>query len=128
MIKDQGDRQLYRISSKLGTIKSVGFQDERLKNLKKEIDNKEKLIIKVDKSKDKEERKEATFVYTATDGTPFDFSDYKQLMKFAGEVYNNELSFNEAKEDQKEMLKKIKELEKRANLPTGPGPKKIKQR
>ena len=86
------------------------------------------MIIKVDKSKDKEERKKATFVYTATDGTPFDFSDYKQLMKFAGEVYNNELSFNEAKEDQKEMLKKIKELEKRANLPTGPGPKKIKQR
>ena len=124
LIKDQGDRQLDRINSNLVTIKSVGFQDERLKDLKKEIDDKEKLIIKAGKSKNKEERKKAAFVYTATDGTPFDFSDYKHLIRFAEEVYNKELSFNEAKDEQKEMLKKIKELKKRVNPLSGSRPKK----
>ena len=45
-------------------------------------------------------------------------------MNFVEEVYKKELSFDEAKEEQKEMLKEIEELKKRINPKTGPRPKK----
>ena len=62
LIRDQDGRQLDLIGkTSLGTTKGIEFQDEGLKNLKKEIDDKEKDIIKKSKSKDKEERKQAIF-------------------------------------------------------------------
>ena len=62
LIRDQDGRQLDFIGkTSLGTTKGIEFQDEGLKNLKKEIDDKEKDIIKKSKSKDKEERKQAIF-------------------------------------------------------------------
>ena len=64
LIRDQDGRQLDLIGkTSLGTTKGIEFQDEGLKNLKKEIDDKEKDIIKKSKSKDKEERKQAIFLY-----------------------------------------------------------------
>ena len=112
MIRDQGDKQLHLIGGNLGKRKNIGFQDKRLNDLKKEIDEKEIDMLKGIRSVDEKERKKAGFVYTTTNGTPFDFSDYKHLMRFAGEVYNKKLSFNKAKEEQ-EKMKKINDLKKK---------------
>ena len=48
-------------------------------------------------------------------------------MNFAEEVHKRELSLHEAKDEQKEMLKEIEDLEKRTNPRTGPKPKKNRQ-
>ena len=49
-------------------------------------------------------------------------------MNFAEDVYKKEVSFDEAKNEQKEMLQKIKELKKRVDPPFGLKPKKKKQK
>ena len=57
LIKDQGDRQLDLIGkTSLGRTKSIGFQNEGLINLEKELRNKEKDIRKKSKSKDEEQK------------------------------------------------------------------------
>ena len=107
LIKDQGDRQLDLIGKiNLDGTKSIRLRDERLKNLKKEITEKEKNIVKKSRSEDKEKGKQAIFSYTGTDNTHFDFNNYVHLMRFAGEVYSEELSSDEARKEAKEMLKK----------------------
>ena len=45
-------------------------------------------------------------------------------MNFVEDLYKQDLSFDEAKEEQEEMLKKIKELKKRIKPSAGPRPKK----
>ena len=107
LIKDQGDRQLDLIGKiNLDGTKSIRLRDERLKNLKKEITEKEKNIVKKSRSEDKEKGKQAIFSYTGTDNTHFDFNNYVHLMRFAEEVYSEELSSDEARKEAKEMLKK----------------------
>ena len=121
MIRGQGDRQLDLISAidTAGRTKGIGFQNERLKNLKNEIDDKEDEIRRNKEVKKKEEKDKAIFNYTATDNTPFYFSDYTDLMKFAQEIYPNKLSSDEAKKEQGEILKKINDLKKRINPSQG---------
>ena len=70
-------------------------------------------------------KKKFFFPYTATDNTPFDFSDYIRLINFAEDVYKNDLSYDEAREEQKKMQKKIEDFKKRANPSKGIEPKKI---
>ena len=121
MIRGQGDRQLDLISAidTAGRTKGIGFQNERLKNLKNEIDDKEDEIRRNKEVKKKEEKDKAIFNYTATDNTPFYFSDYTDLMKFAQEIYPKKLSSDEAKKEQGEILKKINDLKKRINPSQG---------
>ena len=45
-------------------------------------------------------------------------------MNFAEDLYKGDLSFDEAKKEQEEMLKKINELKKRIKPAAGSGPKK----
>ena len=47
-------------------------------------------IIDNRKSKEKEKRDKAVFNFTASDGTPYYFSDYTGLMKFAQNIYTGE--------------------------------------
>ena len=123
-IEDQQDRQLDLIDEiNAGRTISIGFQNERLKNLEKDTTNKEKEIRKNKKIKKKEDKDKAIFSYTATDGKPFDFSDDTKLLNFAEDLYRQDLSFDEAKEEQKNMLEKINELKKIINLRTVPKPK-----
>ena len=107
-----------------GRTRSNGFKNKRLAELKKEIKDKEKEIRKNKRSKVKEEKDKVIFNYRATDDTPFYFSDDTKLLSFAENLYKEDLSFDEAKEDQEEMLKKINELKKRIKPQTGPGSKK----
>ena len=66
--------------------KNIEFENKRLSKLKKEIDDKEDKMIDNSKSEKQEERDKAVFNFTATDRTPFNFSDYKGLMKFAQSI------------------------------------------
>ena len=103
-IRDQEDTQLDLIDEiNAGRTKSIGFQNERLKNLEKEIRNKEKEIRKNKSRKKREEKDRAIFNYRATDDTPFCFSDDKKLLNFAEDLYKQDLSLDEAKEEQEEM-------------------------
>ena len=77
--------------------KSIGFKNERLDKLEKEIKDKEKEIRNNKRSKIKQERDKIIFNCRATDGTPFYFSD---------DLYKKNLTFDEAEEEQKEMLKR----------------------
>ena len=109
LIGDQGDRQLDLISdSYAGRTKSIGFNNEELAKLEKEIKDKEKEIRRNKRSKGKKDNDKAIFNYRATDDTPFYFSNDTKLLNFAEDFYQQDLSFDEVKEEQKEMLKKIK--------------------
>ena len=58
LIKNQGDRQLDLIGkTSLSRTKSIGFQNEGLINLEKQLRNKEKDSRNKSKSKDEEEKK-----------------------------------------------------------------------
>ena len=113
MIRDQGDRQLDLIGNFNVGRKSIEFENKRLSKLKKEIDDKEDEMIDSSKREKQEERDKAVFNFTAIDRTPFNFSDYKGLMKFAQSIYTGRLSFEEAKAEQNQMLIKVEELGKR---------------
>ena len=114
LIKDQGDRQLDLIGNfKTGT-KSIGLENKRLSRLKKEIDDEEDDIINNRISEKEEERDKAGFNVTASDRTPYYFSDYTGLMKFAQNIYTGKLPFKKAEEEQNKMLTKIEELEIRS--------------
>ena len=115
LIRDQGDRQLDSICYFNVGRKSIGFENQRLSKLKKETDDKENDIIDNRKSEKQEERDKVVFNFTATDKTPFYFSDYTVLMKFAQNIYTEKLSFEKAREKQDQMLTKLNESEKRVN-------------
>ena len=114
LIRDQGDRQLDLTGNFNTGAKGIGFENKRLSRLKKQIDDKEDEMIDIIKSEDPEKRAKAIFNFTATDRTPFNFSDYKNFMKFAQRIFTGRLSFEEAEKEQNQMLIKIEELEKRA--------------
>ena len=54
-------------------------------------------------------------MYATTDKATYDFSSYTHLMLFAKDLYNKNLSLEEAKNKQDELLDKIEELEERIN-------------
>ena len=87
LIRDHGDRQLDLTGNFNTGRKSIGFENKRLSRLKKEIDDKENEIMGNRKSEDPEKRDKAVFNFTASDRTPYYFSDYKGLMKFAQNIY-----------------------------------------
>ena len=58
---------------------------------------------KIEEAKNKEEQDKALFNFTALDRVLFYFGEYRDLMKFSQNVYTKKLSFDEAKEEQKEM-------------------------
>ena len=129
-IRDQEDTQLDLIDEiNAGRTKIIGFQNERLKNLEKEIRNKGKGIRKNKSRKKKEEKDRAIFNYSAADDTPFCFSDDTKLLNFAEDLYKQDLPFDEAKKEQEEMKKtkkkqKLKALKKRIKPSAGPRPNK----
>ena len=96
-----------------GRTKITGCKNKELEELERETKDKEKEIRKNRRSKVKEETDKATFNYRATDDTPFYFGIYTHLLTFAEDVYKKELSFDKAKEEQEEILKKNNELKKR---------------
>ena len=125
LIRDQGNKQLDLIGRiNANKTKGIEFQNERLKMLENEIKKKESDIKNKSKSNDGKEKKQVVFVYAITNNVTYHFSKYTHLMNFAEGVYKKELSLNEAKDEQKEMLKKFEDLEKRTNPRTGPKPKK----
>ena len=124
LVRDQGDKQLDLIGkTNIGRAKSIGFQNEgneELKKLEDRIRDKEKKI----RGKDNDKDKDKIFVYTAKYLVTYDFSKYIHLMNFAEDVYKEELPLDEAKDEQKEMLKNINKLKKIIYPKTVPGPKK----
>ena len=107
-IEDQGDRQLDLIDDiNNDRRRSIGFKNERLAKLEKEKKDKEKEIRNNKRSKEKEDRDKIIFNYTATDGKEFDFTEDIKLLNLAEDLYKENLTFDEAEEEQKEMLKKL---------------------
>ena len=54
----------------------------------------------------KKKKKKSTFDYKATDGTEFSFNDYTKLLNFAEDLYQENLSFDEARDEK--IIKNIK--------------------
>ena len=107
LIRDPGDKQLDLISeANTDRTKSIGFKGIELAELGSKIKTIEKEIRKNKRSNDKEKDK-AVFPYTATDNTSFNFNDYTKLLSFVEGVYIKDLSFDETKKEQEEILKKI---------------------
>ena len=119
MIRDQGDRQLDLIGNFNTGTKSTGFENKRLSKLKKEIDDKESEVVENKIIEKQKERDKVAFNFTASDRTPYYFSDYLCLMKFAQNIYTGKFSFEKAEEEQKKMLSKIEQLEKRSKSASG---------
>ena len=46
-----------------------------------------------------------------SDGKLFNFNTFKPLLKFASNIYNGKITLGEAKKDQHEMFKQLKDLE-----------------
>ena len=51
-------------------------------------------------------------VCTKSDGKIFNFNTFKSSLKFASSIYNGKITLEEAKEDQYEMFKQLKDLKK----------------
>ena len=54
----------------------------------------------------KKKKKKSTFDYKAADGTEFSFNDYTKLLNFAEDLYQENLSFDEARDEK--IIKNIK--------------------
>ena len=74
--------------------KRTGFYDKENKKAVKLV-NKINNVIRENKNKN--------FVCTHSDGTQYDFNQYRDLNQFGNEIYNGELSINDAKNEQDDM-------------------------
>ena len=103
LIRDQENRQLDLIS-KINTEKtgSIKFENEKSKELR-ELTKRIKKETKVNKNK--------KIVHSAYNKT-YNFNKYTDLRLSGNEIYEKELSLDEAQKGQKEMLEEIEELEK----------------
>ena len=123
-IEYQGDRQLDLIDEiNTSRKRSVAFNNKVLLQLEKKIKDKGKEIRNNKRSKKIEDKNKAIFNYTVIDGKEFDFTDNIKLLNFAEDLYKEILTFDEAREEQKEMLKKINDLKRGIYPRTGPKPK-----
>ena len=102
-IENQDDRQLDLIDEiNNSRSRSIGFKNESLARLEREIKNKEREIRKNKRSKKKEDRDKAILSYIATEAT-----EDAILLNFAEDLYKGDLTFDEAEKEQENMLKKI---------------------
>ena len=115
LIRDQGDRQLDLIDKtnfeRTGGIKFENEKNKKLVNLAKEIKDEINKIIK------------EKFVHSAYNKT-HNFNKYTYLGDLANRIYDKELSFDEAKKEQEELLEEIEELKKRIKPERGKQPNK----
>ena len=51
-------------------------------------------------------------VYTKSDGKIFNFNIFKLSSKFASSIYDGKITLKEAKKDQLQMLKQLKDIQK----------------
>ena len=91
LIRDQGEKQLDLIG-KINTdkIEKIGFYD-------KQNNQAVGLVNKVNKSV--RENKINKFVCTHSNGTQYDFNQYRDLNQFGSEIYKKEISLDEAKNE-----------------------------
>ena len=113
LIRDQGDRQLDLIgksyTQKTDNITFENEDNEKLRDLAKYIKSKTKEIVN------------KNFVHSTYNKT-YNFNKKTHLGDFANRLYDKELSFDKAKKEQKDVLKKIDELEGRINPKIGKQP------
>ena len=107
-----------------GRKRGIGFNNEVLLGLEKKLKIKKNKLEIIRDVKKIEDKNKAIFNYTATDGKELDFTEDIKLLNFAEDLYKENLTFDEAREEQKQMLNKINELKKRINPRTGPKPNK----
>ena len=106
-MRDQGDKQLDlidEINNNGNRKRRIGFNNEVLAKLEKEIRDKELEIRKNKRSKKEKDRNDSIFNYTATDGKEFDFTEEIKLLNFAEDLYKGNLTFDEAEKEQEEMF------------------------
>ena len=101
LVGKQGDRQLDLIGGIDTGKKVVDFYKGRNKKI---LD-----LVKGAKREDKENRTNA-FYCRDTSGYVYEFNKYLSLTNFRRELFNGEISLDEAKNQQNEMSKSIKEL------------------
>ena len=103
-IDNQGNRQLDLIDNMNNRRRlNIGFNNEELARLEKEIKEKENEIRNNRRSKKEEDRNKSIFHYRATDGNFFYFDYEKKFLNFAEDLYKGKITFDEAKEDQEKI-------------------------
>ena len=92
LIRDQNKKQLDLIG-KINTYKTkrIGYYDAKNKT---GVD----LLNKINKEITENENK--NFVCTNTNGTQYDFNQYRDLNQFGNEIYSHEISLDEAMRDE----------------------------
>ena len=115
LIRDQGNRQLdltgKSYTVRTGNIKFENDEDKKLRDLAKYIKKEIRNILK------------KNFVHAAYNKI-YNFNKETHLGDFANRIYDKELSFKEAKKEQKYFLEEIDELNGRIEPPRGKQPSK----
>ena len=94
-IRDQGEKKLDLIG-KVNTdqTKRIGFYDKENKQAVE-------LVNKINKAI--RENKNKSLVCIHSNGTKYDFHKYRDVNQFGNDLYNGELSIDDAKNEQDEM-------------------------
>ena len=105
MIRDQGDRQLDKISRmNLSDTKATDFYDGSGKERRD-------LVVRAKEETNDNTKKGKIFTVTIS-GNDFDFNSYTNLSNFGSNLFTKNISLDETIEEQKEILDKINDLKK----------------
>ena len=106
LIRDQGDKQLDRTGRiNVSNTKAIDFYDGPNKILKN-------LVDRAREETNENENRDKIFSVTISDKT-FDFNRYTNLTNFGSKIFTKTLSLDKARDEQKEILGMINELEKK---------------
>ena len=102
-IRNQGERQLEAIRDF-----SVTKRPEEIKFCGEKDEEQEALINEVKKIDRKNSSKSFSIVHS--NKTLYDFNMFKSLDQFASDIYDNVITIKDAKEEQDELVSKIRDL------------------
>ena len=102
MIRDQGEKQ-FDLIGKINTDKTkrIGYYD---------VKNKTAVALVNKIKKEIRDNKNRNFVCTNTNGTQYNFNQYRDLNQFGNEIYSDEISLDEARDEQLNMSILINKL------------------
>ena len=102
-IKDQRERQFEAISIYDATNKSpkIKFDNEKNQEAKEIVDEVNKIS---------RENKYKKFVYFHSNGTPYNFSKFRDIKQLGNDIFNGHISIKQAKDEQDEMKNEIKKM------------------
>ena len=93
--RDQGEKQFDLIGKiNIGNPTRIGYYDGKNKTA---VDFVNEINKKIRTNKNK------NFVFISTNGTQYDFNQYRDLNQFGNDIYSDEISLDEARDEQYNM-------------------------